>query len=35
MTGKYLITTDAWFYAPDRKQYKSVWGEVKEYKKTN
>jgi len=29
MNGKYLITTDAWFYAPDGKQYKSVWGEVK------
>lgn len=29
MEGKYLITTDAWFYAPDGKQYKSVWGEVK------
>lgn len=28
MTGKYLITTDAWFYAPDGKQYKSVWGDV-------
>lgn len=28
MTGKYLITTDAWFYAPDGKQYKSVWGNV-------
>ena len=28
MTGKYLITADAWFYAPDGNQYKSVWGEV-------
>jgi hypothetical protein len=28
MTGKYLITTDAWFYAPDGRQYRSVWGEV-------
>jgi hypothetical protein len=28
MTGKYLITTDAWFLAPDGKQYKSAWGEV-------
>jgi len=28
MKGKYLITTDAWFYAPDGKQYKGVWGEV-------
>jgi len=28
MTGKYLITTDCWFYGADGKQYKSVWGEV-------
>ena len=28
MTGKYLITSDNWFYGPDGKQYKSVWGEV-------
>lgn len=28
MKGKYLITTDAWFYAPDGKKYKAVWGEV-------
>lgn len=28
MKGKYLITTDAWFYAPDGKQYKSVWGNI-------
>jgi len=28
MTGKYLITTDAWFYAPDGMQYRSAWGEV-------
>lgn len=28
MKGKYLITTDGWFYAPDGRQYKSVWGEV-------
>lgn len=28
MKGKYLITTLAWFYAPDGKQYRSVWGEV-------
>ena len=28
MTGKHLITTDSWFYAPDGKQYKAVWGEV-------
>ena len=28
MEGKYLITTDNWFYAPDGRQYKSVWGQV-------
>ena len=28
MEGNYLITTDAWFIAPDGKQYKSVWGYV-------
>ena len=28
MVGKYLITTDAWFYAPDGKQYKAAWGDV-------
>lgn len=28
MKGKYLITTDAWFLAPDGKYYRSVWGEV-------
>lgn len=27
--GKYLITTDNWFYGPDGKQYKAVWGEVR------
>lgn len=29
MEGNFLITTNAWFVAPDGKQYKSVWGEVK------
>lgn len=29
MEGKYLITTDSWFYAPDGLKYRSVWGEVK------
>lgn len=28
MTGKYLITTDSYFLAPDGKNYKAVWGEV-------
>jgi hypothetical protein len=28
MKGKYLITTDNWFYAPDGKTYKAVFGEV-------
>lgn len=28
MKGKYLITTNAWFYAPDGMKYRSVWGNV-------
>lgn len=28
MKGKYLITTDDWFFAPDGNNYKAVWGEV-------
>ena len=28
LSGKYLITTDSWFYAPDGLKYRSVWGEV-------
>lgn len=28
MKGKYLITTDNWFIAPDGKSYRAVWGEV-------
>ena len=28
MKGKYLITADAWFLAPDGKQYRAAWGEV-------
>lgn len=28
MQGKYLITTDCWFLAPDGQQYKAVWGDV-------
>ncbi len=28
MKGKYLITTDNWFFAPDGKQYRGVYGEV-------
>lgn len=28
MNGNYLITTDAWFYAPDGRQYRAVWGNV-------
>ena len=28
MKGKYLITTDNWFTAPDGCQYKSAWGDV-------
>lgn len=29
MEGKYLITTDEWFIAPDGKTYKAAWGEVR------
>lgn len=28
MKGKYLITTDDWFIAPDGQQYKAAWGNV-------
>lgn len=28
MKGKYLITSDNWFYAPDGQQYKAAWGNV-------
>lgn len=28
MEGKYLITTDGWFYAPDGMAYSAVWGDV-------
>lgn len=28
MTGKYLITTEQWFYGVDGKQYRAAWGEV-------
>ena len=27
--GKYLISTDNWFFAPNGKQYNAVWGDVK------
>lgn len=29
MKGRYLITTDGWFIAPDGLEYRAVWGEVK------
>lgn len=29
MTGKYLVTTDHWFLAPDGRTYNGVWGDVK------
>lgn len=29
MEGRYLITTDAWFIAPDGNQYRAAWGTVK------
>ncbi len=28
MKGRYLITTDNWFLAPDGKQYKAAWGNI-------
>ena len=28
MEGKYLVSCNEWFYAPDGKQYIAVWGEV-------
>jgi hypothetical protein len=28
MEGKYLITTDNWFYAPDGLKYRSAWGTI-------
>lgn len=28
MKGKYLITTDGWFTAPDGRSYCAVWGDV-------
>jgi hypothetical protein len=29
MTGKYLITTEKYFIAPDGLSYQAVWGDVK------
>lgn len=26
--NKFLITTDNWFFAPDGRQYRAVWGKV-------
>ena len=26
--GKYLVTSDNWFLAPDGQEYRSAWGEV-------
>lgn len=28
MQGKYLITSDCWFYGADGRQYRAVWGDV-------
>lgn len=28
MKGKYLISADSYFFAPDGQQYKAVWGEA-------
>lgn len=29
LKGKYLITTNNWFYAPNGHKYKAIWGEVR------
>ena len=34
MKGKYIVTTDNWFYAPDGNSYKAVWGEVSIFEDT-
>lgn len=26
---KYIVTTDAWFFAPNGQSYRAVWGEVR------
>jgi len=28
MKGKYLITSDSWFLAPDGQEYRGAWGEI-------
>lgn len=28
MKGKYIITADNWFVAPDGQEYRAAWGEV-------
>jgi hypothetical protein len=28
MKGKYLVTTSNWFFAPDGKVYRAVWGDI-------
>ncbi len=35
MKGKYLITTDSWFYAPDGQKYRAVWGDVMAFEDNN
>jgi aspartate ammonia-lyase len=34
MKGKYIVTTDNWFYAPDGNSYKAVWGEISIFEDT-
>lgn len=29
-----LVTTDSWFYAPNGKKYRAVWGELKAIRET-
>lgn len=28
LESKYLVTTDSWFYAPDGRTYRAVWGDL-------
>ena len=34
MQGKYLVTTDNWFFGPDGMQYRGAWGDVEVIKDT-
>lgn len=34
MKGKYIVTADNWFYAPDGNSYKAVWGDIEIFEDT-